>query len=387
MHTSDLQGAQAVLDWRKHLPVHPAAEFFPCMIDVDPEGFDALVRDIDVNGLRTPVVLFEENGKEKLLDGRNRLDALARLGRVSFDAVGHLHIERKSSDDWDLITYRYARGCDPYAFALSLNVHRRHLNAEKKRDLIAAVLKAKPELSDREIARMTKSSPTTVGKKRGESAANVQGGHKKRKEASGRTARGRKAGQPAKKSSGSPGFDAAWCARAKAIGLEVKPLTSGRFSLGDPDPDGAPGVVYHSQRDLKAAIAEAEADRKECIAPYQKATAAERELKSAEVSAEEKAAPTIGELFGSTAAHDAALYATAPLRDLAEAIDGGIVTVERVAAWVRAFPEDRERVQKVIDFVKQLERALRSAEEMAMIRESDRTLACVSAAIREDAAE
>jgi hypothetical protein len=193
--------------WRRHLQVHPAADFFPCMKDVDPEAFNALVRDIDTNGLHTPVVLFEENGKEKLLDGRNRLDALARLGRVNF-VQGRLHIERDIDDGgcFDPVICRHARsdqvstGCDPYAFALSLNVHRRHLTAEQKNDLIAAVLKAKPELTDRQIARMTKSSPTTVGKKRGESeAANVQGGHKERKEASGRKARGRKPGQPAKK--------------------------------------------------------------------------------------------------------------------------------------------------------------------------------------------
>jgi hypothetical protein len=155
--------------WRRHLKVHPAADFFPCMKDVDPEAFDALVRDIDTNGLHTPVVLFEENGKEKLLDGRNRLDALARLGRVNFDQ-GRLHIERDIDDGgcFDPVICRHARsdqvstGCDPYAFALSLNVHRRHLTSEQKRDLVAAVLKAKPEISDRTIGKQVKVDGKTV---------------------------------------------------------------------------------------------------------------------------------------------------------------------------------------------------------------------------------
>ena len=38
---------------------------------------------------------------------------------------------------------------DPYAYVLSANVHRRHLTAEQKRELIAKVLKAQPEKSNR----------------------------------------------------------------------------------------------------------------------------------------------------------------------------------------------------------------------------------------------
>src|SRR5947199_9810340 len=55
-------------------------------------------------------------------------------------------------------------GRDPYDLVLSLNVHRRHLTNEQKRDLIAKVLKAKPELSDRQIADKTGTSHPTVAK-------------------------------------------------------------------------------------------------------------------------------------------------------------------------------------------------------------------------------
>ena len=41
---------------------------------------------------------------------------------------------------------------DPYAYVISANVHRRHLNAEQKRTAIETLLKAKPEQSNRQIA-------------------------------------------------------------------------------------------------------------------------------------------------------------------------------------------------------------------------------------------
>ena len=94
-------------------------------------------------------------------------------------------------------------GGDPTTLALSLNAHRRHLTPELKRGLIAKLLEAKPELSDRAIGRLTKSDHKTVGDVR--SKANGEIPHKpadqanseipnktNRVEASGRKARGRK---------------------------------------------------------------------------------------------------------------------------------------------------------------------------------------------------
>jgi hypothetical protein len=110
-------------------------------------------------------------------------------------------------DGWESPGFRNLHDGDPYAIALSLNVHRRHLNAEDKRKLIADVLKAKPELSDRAIGRLTKADHKTVGdiqsKANGEiphkaidhveTEANGEIPHKPdRVEASGRQARGRK---------------------------------------------------------------------------------------------------------------------------------------------------------------------------------------------------
>jgi hypothetical protein len=58
-------------------------------------------------------------------------------------------------------------------------------------------------------------------------------------------------------------------------GLKSSLLHLGAFSLGSADPNGAPGVVYHSQRDLKAAIAEKEAENSTTTDEAMKPAAAE----------------------------------------------------------------------------------------------------------------
>ena len=57
---------------------------------------------------------------------------------------------------------------DPFAYVLSVNVHRRHLTAEQKREIVAKVLKAQPEKSNRTIAKQTKVDDKTVGSVRRE---------------------------------------------------------------------------------------------------------------------------------------------------------------------------------------------------------------------------
>jgi hypothetical protein len=51
---------------------------------------------------------------------------------------------------------------DAYAFVLSANIHRRHLTAEQRRELIAKLLKAQPEKSDRQIGKIINADNKTV---------------------------------------------------------------------------------------------------------------------------------------------------------------------------------------------------------------------------------
>ena len=141
--------------WRDVLPIHPAAERFP---PITGDELVTLGEDIKTVGLRVPIVLCKGDGYESLalLDGRSRLDAMERVG---------IEIVKDGKLDYYAFPYKVYEG-DPYAFVVSVNLHRRHLTAEQKRELIAVLLKAQPSKSNREIARQAKASPTTVGEVR-----------------------------------------------------------------------------------------------------------------------------------------------------------------------------------------------------------------------------
>jgi DNA-binding Lrp family transcriptional regulator len=159
--------------WRDVLPIHPAAELFPRMT---PEELRALGEDIKTNGLREPVVLYAEEGgggiyretAPSLLDGINRLDAMEVVGLPTLKD-GQLHLEDTISRGY-LIKYGLWKsavtGFDPYAYVVSLNIHRRHLTAEQKRELIVKLLKADPTKSNRQVAKLTKTSHPHVAKVR-----------------------------------------------------------------------------------------------------------------------------------------------------------------------------------------------------------------------------
>lgn len=88
------------------ISAHPASEIFPLMQGAD---YDALVADIKEHGQRDPIILYEG----RILDGRNRHRACVQLG-----------IE-PTMLEW------HGDGT-PEAFAISVNWHRRHLDASQK---------------------------------------------------------------------------------------------------------------------------------------------------------------------------------------------------------------------------------------------------------------
>ncbi len=123
-------------------PFHPIACMFPLL-----EGgeFAAVVDDIRAYGLLESIVLFEG----MILDGRNRDRACREAGvepryrKMTFDS--------------------YA---DAVNYVISANIHRRHLTAEQKRELIKKLLKANPEQSDRQVAKQTGASHPHVARVR-----------------------------------------------------------------------------------------------------------------------------------------------------------------------------------------------------------------------------
>jgi hypothetical protein len=160
--------------WRDLLPIHPAAELFPRM---SPDELKALGADIKNNGQHVPVTVWKEQKHlpPKLLDGISRLDAREAVGfaieveNVGIDTDPAIRLwERQSPKHMrtpiDTVEVRGDRpGGDPYAYVIGANIHRRHLTAEQKRELIAKLIKTTPEKSDRQIAQTVKASPTTVG--------------------------------------------------------------------------------------------------------------------------------------------------------------------------------------------------------------------------------
>lgn len=86
--------------------VHPAAEVFPAMTD---EEYQEFKEDIRKNGQSSPVVLW----KGMLVDGRHRLRACTELG---------IGIKTRILPD----------DKDPFAFVISENLQRRHLNTAQR---------------------------------------------------------------------------------------------------------------------------------------------------------------------------------------------------------------------------------------------------------------
>jgi hypothetical protein len=153
--------------WRDDLPIHPAAELFPLM---SPDELRLLGADIiEQNELTSSIVLWRADPKSPLylLDGRNRLDAIelvtgkkVEIGAPSIMAGDFLATDRVIELD--------GRKLNPWTYVVSANIHRRHLTAEQKREVIAKLLKAQPEQSNRRIADQVKVDDKTVGAVRAE---------------------------------------------------------------------------------------------------------------------------------------------------------------------------------------------------------------------------
>jgi hypothetical protein len=166
---------RAQTSWRGVWAIHPAANMFPLMI---PGELKAFAEDIKTNGLTSPIVLWQADPKSPvlLLDGRNRLDALEANTGCQVQIVLE-RVKRSRTTIWSIKAGDWIAddkvvvldgSVDPYSFVISANFHRRHLDAEQKRVVIANLIKAHPDKSDRQIAEMIRVSHHTVASVRTE---------------------------------------------------------------------------------------------------------------------------------------------------------------------------------------------------------------------------
>jgi ParB-like chromosome segregation protein Spo0J len=113
------------------------------------DEYAALQDDIQQHGVLVPIV-YDQHGN--VLDGHHRLAIVRELGIETYPT----EVREVADDD-------AAR-----QIAWTLNLSRRHLTREQKRELIAAELDVRPGDSDRAIARRLRCSPSTVGSVRRE---------------------------------------------------------------------------------------------------------------------------------------------------------------------------------------------------------------------------
>ena len=191
--TATDSAAPQAQSWRDSLPIHPAAALFPRMSS---DELRELGKDIRKNGLRSSIALWQSDKRASalLLDGISRLDAVeVELGRpvrvvprtyrrrtrwfLETDEDGksvpitNLIREAGNTTAKEQTFILLGRDVDPWAYVTSANLHRRHLTAEQRRELIGKLIEAMPEKSNRQIAKLVNASPTTVGTKRSEMEA------------------------------------------------------------------------------------------------------------------------------------------------------------------------------------------------------------------------
>jgi N6-adenosine-specific RNA methylase IME4 len=121
------------------------------MPELEPEIYNELKEDIRNRGVMVPIE-YDEQGN--VLDGYNRLKICQELGITEYPKV---------------IRYNLTE-TEKRLHARKLNLARRHMSQEQRRELIKQQLRETPEVSDRQIAKGLGVSHKTVGKQRGELA-------------------------------------------------------------------------------------------------------------------------------------------------------------------------------------------------------------------------
>jgi ParB-like chromosome segregation protein Spo0J len=122
---------------------------FQVMPDLSPEEYAALKNSIAERGVEVPIV---EDAAGNIIDGHHRKRAWEELKALGFD-LADLPRETRT----DLGTDQAKRD-----LALSLNLQRRHLNRQQRKEVISSALKATPERSDRWLADVVGADHKTI---------------------------------------------------------------------------------------------------------------------------------------------------------------------------------------------------------------------------------
>ncbi len=122
---------------------------YQVMPDLNPEEYDELKRDIAERGVMVPVELDEH---KNILDGHHRVKICEELGITDYPKI----IRAGMTEE------------EKRLHARKLNMARRHLTQETRRELIRQQLKETPEKSDRQIADNLGVNHSTVGTQRKE---------------------------------------------------------------------------------------------------------------------------------------------------------------------------------------------------------------------------
>lgn len=120
---------------------------FQVMPRLSADEYADLEADIIAHGVQVPITVTEDG---RIVDGHHR-DEIARKHQLHCPRV-----TATGSED------------ELQGLAFSLNLNRRHLNREQRRELIAESLRLAPQMSNREHARRTGASKTTVNSVRDE---------------------------------------------------------------------------------------------------------------------------------------------------------------------------------------------------------------------------
>jgi len=114
---------------------------------LDPAERAALKKGIEKDGIRTPIILDEYRN---VIDGANRVEVALELGVTEIPEIVYTGLSEE----------------EKRRMAEDLNLKRRHLTSEQKRQIVARRLKADPFKSDRQIAEDVGVDHKTVGSER-----------------------------------------------------------------------------------------------------------------------------------------------------------------------------------------------------------------------------